>query len=299
MEILFRAQPHAALLSLSDSLAQQPWETLAALLCTIRDATLEPLDDDKRSRTADLLQALIIQESFFRPRLQEFSHFQPTAKEAEVIFSAAQGLYEIHHIEGLFYKYGGLNGILALAAVFKHTDSVYTRWAAIGEEGRRFLAQNVADMFSVQQNKWRDELEQRTGFEPRSNRLQFLGRHYVRQRPNHASQASSAPFTHTAPAELRRYRGIQRRGSDILEWASGGDLDSQEGGPLHRILEPKLDSNSSDKEITAKFTRPFLSLGSTAPGTSQSLLYGQNSDTPGKADIGETADKGGKETATD
>ena len=160
MEIVFRAPSlPQSLLNLDDSLAQRPWETSSALLCAIRDATFATyLEEEHRSLLLGSFKALQIQESLFRSSLRNLTvDWVPTAKEQQIIQAAYHGFYPVDDIEGAFCKYGGLYGIVALAIVFRITDSILNQWAAIGvETSQQWLVSNVAQLFACKKNKWID-----------------------------------------------------------------------------------------------------------------------------------------------
>ena len=158
MEIVFRAPSlPQSLLNLDDSLAQRPWETSSALLCAIRDATLATyLEEEHRSLLLGSIKALQVQESLFRSALGAFTvDWVPTPKEELIIQAAYYGYYPVDVIEGAFYKYGGLYGIVALAIVFRDTFSILNQWAAIEvKAAQQWLVSNVSQLFSSQRNHW-------------------------------------------------------------------------------------------------------------------------------------------------
>jgi hypothetical protein len=160
MEIVFKAPTlPQSLLNLDDSLAQRTWETSWALLCAIRDATFATyLEEKHRSLLLGSLKALQVQESFFRPVLRNLTvDWVPTAKEEQIIQAAYHGFYPVDDIEGAFYKYGGLYGIVALVLVFRDTYSILKQWAAIDvEAAQQWLVSNVAQLFACKKNKWID-----------------------------------------------------------------------------------------------------------------------------------------------
>jgi hypothetical protein len=158
MEIVFKAPTRPqSLLNLDDSLAQRPWETSSALLCAIRDATFATyLEKEHRSLLLGSFKALQVQESLFRSVLRKFTFdWVPTAKEEQIIQAACHGFYQLDDIEGAFYKYGGLHGIVALAIVFRDTYSILKQWKAIDvAPAQQWLVSNVSQLFSSQKNRW-------------------------------------------------------------------------------------------------------------------------------------------------
>jgi hypothetical protein len=158
MEIRFKSptQPQS-LLNLDDILSQRPWETSSALLCAIRDATFATyLEEEHRSLLLGSIKALQVQESLFRRALGTFTvEWVPTRGEEQIIQTAYYGYYPVDVIEGAFYKYGGLHGIVALAIVFRDTYSILKQWAAIEvEAAQQWLVSNVSQLFSSQGNDW-------------------------------------------------------------------------------------------------------------------------------------------------
>lgn len=158
MELIFKPPTRAqSLLNLDASLAQWPRETTSALLCAIRDATLAiSLEDEHRSFLSGCLKALQVQETCFRSVLRKFTlNWVPTYKEEEIIQAAHHGFYQVGDIEGAFYQYGGLYGIVALVIVFRETDSILKQWEVIDDAlARQWLVNNVSQLFSSQQNIW-------------------------------------------------------------------------------------------------------------------------------------------------
>ncbi len=158
MEIVFKAPSlPQSLLNLDDSLAQRPWETSWALLCAFRDATFAThLKEKHRSLLLGAFKALQIQESLFRSSLRNLTvDWVPTAKEEQIIQATYHGFYQVDDIEGVFYKYGGLYGIVALAIVFRDTDSILKQWKAINvAPAQQWLVGNVSQLFSSQENHW-------------------------------------------------------------------------------------------------------------------------------------------------
>jgi hypothetical protein len=163
MEIVFKppALPQS-LLNLDDNLAQKPWETLSALLCAIRDATFATcLKREHRSLLLGCFKALQVQESLFRSVLSKFTiNWIPTPKEEQIIQVAYHGFYPADDIEGAFFKYGGLYGIIALAIVFRDTYSILNQWKAIDvAPAQQWLVSNVSQLFQRQENHWINEFE--------------------------------------------------------------------------------------------------------------------------------------------
>jgi hypothetical protein len=158
MEIFFTSptQP-AVLLSLAESLARQPWETLETLQYTIRN-TLFKLADHHRSLLRGSFEALKTEDALFRRALNEFNlDWVPTARERNVIVDAYYKLYPISDIEGAFYEYGGMHGIVALVVVFRQTEVILSSWATIADvAAQRWLVSNVSQLFSSQRNRWVD-----------------------------------------------------------------------------------------------------------------------------------------------
>jgi len=151
MEIVSKSptRPHS-LLDLDNSLPQTPWETSYALLLSIRN-TATNLNNEHRQLLLGCLKALHIQESLFRPVLKDFPQFRPRPKEEKIIQAAVNGLYPVNLIEGAFYKYGGLRGIVALILVFRETDSIRKQWAVIDiDVAQQWLASNISELFSSQ-----------------------------------------------------------------------------------------------------------------------------------------------------
>ena len=158
MEILFKSPTQPASLSnLDDILLRKPWETSATLLCAIRDVTFAScLAEEHRSLLLSSFKALQTQEALFRPAFRCFdSKWVPTTKEKDVIVLACHNRYSVNNIEGAFYEYGGIYGLVALAVVFRETDSIQREWAAIADvAARQWLASNVSQLFSSRRNPW-------------------------------------------------------------------------------------------------------------------------------------------------
>jgi hypothetical protein len=158
MEIVFKSPTRPQrLLNLDDTLAQSPWETSAALLCAIRDATFAPnLEEEHRSLLLASIKALQVQESLFRSVLGNLTvDWVPTAQEQKIIQAAYHGFYPVDDIQAAFYKYGGLYGIVALAIVFRGTYSILKQWKAIDvAPAQQWLVRNVSQLFSSQKNDW-------------------------------------------------------------------------------------------------------------------------------------------------
>jgi len=157
MEIVFKSQIRPKnLLHLNDVLAPDPLGTLSALVYTIRDATFAPcFTEEHRLFLRSHLQALQIQETLFRHVIKNLTvEWVPTSKQKAIIHTAYHG-YADNRIEGAFYKYGGLYGIVALLLVFKDTDSILTQFRAIEvEAAQQFLISNVSRLFRNQGNHW-------------------------------------------------------------------------------------------------------------------------------------------------
>jgi hypothetical protein len=103
----------------------------------------------------DAFKALQVQESLFRSVLKKFTNnWVPTKKEERIIQAAWHGCYP-DHIEGAFFNYGGLKGIIALAIAFRDTDSIVNQWTAIKDEAsRKWLVENVVHLMRDKENEW-------------------------------------------------------------------------------------------------------------------------------------------------
>jgi hypothetical protein len=147
--LFFVTQPY-------DILAQKSLDPLLALLCAGRDATFAHLQSDHRSFLLGSLKALQLQESLFRPVLKNFQvDWTLTAKERNIIQAVCNGHYPVSDIEGAFYKYGGLHGIVALVIVFRNTDSILNQWIDIeAKAAQQWLVSNVSQLFGSQENEW-------------------------------------------------------------------------------------------------------------------------------------------------
>jgi hypothetical protein len=147
MEILFKSptQPLQTL-TLSEAITESLPDTISSLITALRDTTLSFTSSISPLFTCQL-HCLRIQETFFRPAIQQFhpSATPPlTSKEKKVIEACISAQYEEDDIEGAFYRHGGFAGIIALILVFRKTDAVQGEWTSITvEEGRKWLVGNV------------------------------------------------------------------------------------------------------------------------------------------------------------
>ena len=151
MEIVFKSPTHPERL-LHDALADNRSETLSALLCAICD-TLYTTSFPKKLVLSSL-EALETQESRFRLALTDIDfNWSFSPKEQYIIQDASDGLYVSDDIEGVFYKHGGYNGIIALILYYRESENLQ-RWPAIMEGCRGWLVKRVVKMISRQIVEW-------------------------------------------------------------------------------------------------------------------------------------------------
>jgi len=135
------------------------------LLCNLRDTAID-LGNKHQEILIDCLEALRIEQSFFRPVLGRFSGFKPTRKELEIIRNADR--FSTNHLEGAFFKYGELPAFVALILVFRETELLRNRWATLPSDfARQWLVSNIAELLINQKNNWITEyLRQGKGTTP-------------------------------------------------------------------------------------------------------------------------------------
>ncbi|KAE8442162.1 hypothetical protein EG329_003750 [Mollisiaceae sp. DMI_Dod_QoI] len=158
-----------------------PLGTLSACICTIRDeVTRTDISSAHQSLLVDIFRALLIQQQLFNPRLNEFEQWVPTPKEAAIVRSGCDGLYEDRFIESAFSK-GGIHSIAALVLVFRKSDTIQGLWDAIKHKGvREWLVTNVSRTFRLRRNSWVDNVREGEVYKPHT--LQYLGRHVERRK---------------------------------------------------------------------------------------------------------------------
>jgi hypothetical protein len=153
MEIVFKS-PTQSERFLHDALAENPSETLSALLCAVCD-TIYTTSFLPKKLLLSSLEALVTQESRFRMALTNIEfNWSFTPKELYILQDASDGLYAEDDIEGAFYKHGGYDGIIALILFFRKSGKVQKQWAAIAKEFRGWLAKRVTEMLSCDIVEW-------------------------------------------------------------------------------------------------------------------------------------------------
>ncbi|CZS92454.1 uncharacterized protein RAG0_03007 [Rhynchosporium agropyri] len=194
MDIIFRspAQPEKRLLH--DALIENRSGTLSALLSAICDAIFTT-SFLPHSLVISSIKAIDTLQAQFRLQLENVDfHWSFTPKEQCVIQDASDGLYTEDDIEGVFYKHGGYNGIIALVLYFRASQKIEKQWATIFQGFQAWFVRRVAKMVSKEILEWIPKFLSARG-PMYSHSLQYLGGHAGRKRKRHTETAGTSGAT--------------------------------------------------------------------------------------------------------
>ena len=151
MDIFFKPTGQNRLLHLHDVVCASPHTTAWALIRACRILLSARALREDSFQFVDMLTAFRIQEYLFQPELKHFSDdFKFTLKERRIVCAASRQQYTLDDIEGEFYKYGKITGMIALSLVFRTSDEIRGQWKMISGKARKFLVCNVTQLFRRQ-----------------------------------------------------------------------------------------------------------------------------------------------------
>lgn len=143
-----RAPPiHQADKPVHDEATKYPM--IEARLLAIRDLT-----QSNPAQALCFIKAFEVQERV-KPALEKLHSWTPSRKIRAVIEAACRDLYPVDDIEGAFYTYGGMHGIVALAAIVDAKVPIFILWDGIKSQlVRKWVVWRISGHARNTSNSW-------------------------------------------------------------------------------------------------------------------------------------------------